>query len=389
MTRNRTTLVFVGIGIATAAAHIGNNFTTYLIGGLIDRFDFTPVQMGAWSMAETLAYAASMFLIAPRVASLSPRYLLMAAGLLVTGAQLWSAGLSHYAPLLAGRVATGVGFGLANTALNLAAGRTDSPARSLSIGIAVQTFLYALINIGLPMVGAKFGVAGMFCALAVLSALFTLPAIGLPAAPEKHPVKVGRKPADIGGDGWRVLIAMALFTFGSLAIWPFMERAAHAIGLSAVTYGRYQSIATIASMLGNLGLAAVSARLSRTMPLVGAVLVCGLSCAALTTVAEGWAFALALVIFNASWFVSYPLLMGIGYFVDRSGRLAVMSSAIWLLMMSLGSLGTGIAAQLLRGYQPVGPMGFIICLGAIVVIWPLARRLDADARVEVADEGSR
>jgi hypothetical protein len=133
----------------------------------------------------------------------------------------------------------------------------------------------------------------------------------------------------------------------------------------------------------------VNARLSRTLPLVGAVLVCGLSCAALTTVAEGWAFALALVIFNVSWFVSYPLLMGIGYFVDRSGRLAVMSSAVWLLMMSLGSLATGIAAQLLRGYQPVGPMGFIICLGAIVVIWPLARRLDADARVEVADESAR
>jgi hypothetical protein len=175
------TKALVGIGIATAAAHIGNNFTTYLLGGLMDRFAFTPVQMGAWSMTETLAYAVSMFLIAPRVASLSPRYLLLTAGLLVTGAQLWSAGLGRYAPLLVGRVGTGIGFGLANTALNLAAGRTDSPARALSIGIAVQTFLYALINIVLPMIGAKFGVAGMFQALAMLSALFTLAAVWLPA----------------------------------------------------------------------------------------------------------------------------------------------------------------------------------------------------------------
>ncbi len=378
--RNRTTLVFIGIGMATAAAHIGNNFTTYLIGGLIDRFDFTPVQMGAWSMVETLAYAASMFLIAPRVASLSPRLLLIVAGLLVTVAQVGSAGLSQYVPLLIGRVATGVGFGLANTALNLAAGRTDSPARALSLGIAVQTLLYALINIGLPMVGARFGVAGMFCALAALSALFTLPAVWLPAAPVEQLAKNPRQSAHIGADGGRVLISMALFTFGSLAIWPFMERAAHAIGLSAVTYGRYQSLATIASMLSNLGLAAVSARLSRTLPLVAALSVCGLSCAALTTVTEGWAFALALLVFNASWFISYPLLMGIGYGVDPSGRLAVMSSAVWLLMMSLGSLATGVTAQLLRGYQPVGPMGFILCVGAILVIWPLARRLDEHAR---------
>ena len=49
-------------------------------------------------------------------------------------------------------------------------------------------------------------------------------------------------------------------------------------------------------------------------------------------------------------------------------------------MMSLGSLATGITAQLLGGYQLVGPMGFVICLGAIVVIWPLARRLDASER---------
>jgi hypothetical protein len=374
---NRAVLVFVGIGLATAAAHIGNNFTTYLIGGLIDRFDFTPVQMGAWSMTETLAYGASMFLIAPTVVSFSPRRLLIAAGLLVTCAQLGSANLTLYAPLLAGRIATGVGFGLANTALNLAAGRTESPARALSIGIAVQTVLYALVNIGLPMVGARFGVAGMFCALAALSALFTAAAIWLPAAPQINAAQVTPQPMALGSDGWRVLVSMALFTFGSLAIWPFMERAAHGIGLSAVTYGRYQSIATIASMLGNLGLAAVGVRAPRAVPLAVAVLVCGLSCAALTTVTEGWLFALALVIFNASWFISYPLLMGIGYGVDRSGRLAVMSSGIWLLMMSLGSLATGITAQLLRGYQPIGPMGFIACVGAIMVIWPLARRIDA------------
>jgi len=49
---------------ATGAAHIGNNFTTYLVGGLIDRYGFTPIQLGAWSMAETLAYAAAMFLVA-------------------------------------------------------------------------------------------------------------------------------------------------------------------------------------------------------------------------------------------------------------------------------------------------------------------------------------
>ena len=375
----------LGIGAATAAAHIGNNFTTYLIGGLIDRFGFTTVQMGAWSMAETLAYAAAMFLIAPRVASLSPRLLMILAGVLVTVAQLGSAALVSFAPLFLGRLMTGFGFGLANTALNLAAGRHKHPARAISVGIAVQTLLYALINIGLPMVGARFGVAGMFGALAVLSALFTLAAGWLPS---------GRaKPIDgasvlgtvrLGADGWQVLAAMALFTYGSLAIWPFMERAAHSIGIPAVTFGRYQSVATLVSALGNLALAAIAARLRVSWSLILAIIICASACAALTTVSSGAAFAWALIAFNASWFICYPLLLGIAYSVDGAGRLAVLSSAIWLLMMSLGSLSTGVLAQWLGGYQLVGPIGMVFCMGAAATIWPLARRLDHRRRTAMA-----
>jgi len=372
--RGAVPLMVLGLGMATAAAHLGNNFTTFLIGGLIDRFGFTPIQMGAWSMAETLAYAAAMFVIAPRVAHLSPRSLMVASGVLVSAAQFLSASLASYGPLFVCRIGTGVGFGLANTALNLAAGRTAAPARAISAGIAIQTMLYALVNIGLPMIGARFGVGGMFSALAALSAALTLSAVALPSRPivpaSPEPVVTGT----ITSDGWRVLIAMGLFTFGSLEIWPFIERAAHAIGISAVTYGRYQSIATVMSMLGNLALAATNIR-RRAGPLVVASLViCSAATAALTTATSGTAFAVALIVYNASWFVSYPLLLGISYGVDSTGRLAVICSAVWLLMMSLGSLATGVAAQLLGAYRTVGPIGMLICLGAIAVIWPLAGR---------------
>jgi hypothetical protein len=63
----------IGIGAASTAAHLGNNFTTYLIGGLMDRFGFTPTAMGAWNMAETLSYAAAMFLVAPRARAMDAR----------------------------------------------------------------------------------------------------------------------------------------------------------------------------------------------------------------------------------------------------------------------------------------------------------------------------
>lgn len=376
--QERSFRLFLGIGAATAAAHIGNNFTTYLIGGLIDRYGFSPIQMGAWSMTETLAYAGAMFLVAPRVATLSPRRLLLVASLLIVLAQLLSAGLASFTPLLLGRIATGLGFGLANTALNLAATRTEHPARAISIGIACQTLLYAAINIVLPIIGVRWGVGGMFTALGGLSALFALAARLLPSAPAPAQQTAENSPPALGRDGVRVLAAMALFTFGSLAIWPFMERAAHAIAIPATLFGRYQSLATLASAFGNLALAAWVSKTCRSRPLAIALLSCGVACAALTTAASPWVFGLALIAYNASWFVTYPLLLGAAYAVDASGRLAVLCSAVWLAMMSLGSLVTGIIAQVFGGYFAVGPMGLVFCVSALAIIWPLVRRTDEE-----------
>ena len=379
------TMVVIGIGAATGAAHIGNNFTTYLVGGLIDRYGFTPIQMGAWSMAETLAYAAAMFLVAPRAQAVSARTIGLVATIIVVVAQLLSATTPVYALLLAGRVATGFGFGLLNSAVNLAAGRTAYPARAISAGIAFQTSLFAAVNIGLPMVGASYGVDGMFTALGGLSAILGLGTLLLPKADGlKHGKTATNAPvAPIGRDGWRVLTAMALFAFGSLAIWPFMERAAHAIGLSATTFGQYQSAATLLSALGNLGLVAVVARLPRTWPMALALGSCGVACALLTTVTIPPAFAAALIVFNVSWFIAYPLLLGLAYSTDPTGRLAVMTTGTWLLSQSFGSLGAGIIAQTFGGYSAIGPLGLGACLLAIATAWPSARKFDGERQAAV------
>ncbi len=372
-------LMMVGIGAATGAAHIGNNFTTYLVGGLIDRYAFTPIQMGAWSMAETLAYAAAMFVVAPRAQTVSARTLGLLATLIVVVAQVGSMATGLYPLLMIGRLAAGLGFGLMNSAVNLAAGQTSHPARAISAGIAFQTILFAAVNIGLPLLGVRYGVGGMFAGLAILSALLGLGAFLLPgqrATPDATMEQAPRPP--IGAEGWRILVAMAFFAFGSLAIWPFMERAAHAIGLSATSFGQYQSMATILSAVGNMALFALAARLTRAWPLTLALGTCGAACALLTTVASAPAFATALILYNVSWFITYPLLLGLAYSTEKTGRLAVMTTGTWLLSQSFGSLGAGVIGQAFGGYWPIGPLGLGACLVAILIVWPVARRLDYD-----------
>ncbi|WP_246611046.1 MFS transporter [Aquisediminimonas profunda] len=367
----------IGIGAATGAAHIGNNFTTYLVGGLIDRFGFLPSQMGAWNMAETLSYAAAMFLVAPRSRSMDARMLAVLATALVCLAQVVSAHTGTFALLFAGRIGTGFGFGIMNSAVNLAAGRTEHPARWISLGITVQTILYSVVSIGLPMIGKSFGVSGMFLALAGLSMSLGLLAMFLPGGVD--PVAGSDDPksgAGVGAEGQRVLIAMALFAFGSLAIWPFIERTAHAIGIPATRFGQFQSMAVLASALSNAILAAVIKRLPRTWPLVAALGGCGLTCVLLTTVGSEFAFAGAFIAYMISWFLTYPLLLGLAYAHDSSGRLAVMTTGTWLLSQSFGSLVAGYVAQSFGGYTPIGPLGGVFCIMAIAIAVPVARRLD-------------
>lgn len=368
----------LGIGAATAAAHLGNNFSTYLVGGLIDRYGFGPVAMGAWSMTETLAYAAAMFLIAPRAASLAPRPLALIASALVIAAQAASAELSTVGPLLAGRVGTGLGFGLLNVAVNLAAARMAHPARAISAGIAIQTLLYAALNLGLPLVGVRFGVGGMFLALAGVSVLLAAATQLLPVGRSTTASEedASHRPTGAPRQGRSILAAMALFSFGSLAIWPFMERAAHAIGMSAVAFGQAQSLATLLSAGGNFALAVFAKRLSSTVPLTIALLACGTACALLTTVDVPWQFVVSLILYNVSWFITYPLVLGLSYATDPSGRLSVWTSGTWLLFESFGSLAAGGMAQALGNYVLVGWLGLIACLLASGIAFPVCRRLD-------------
>ncbi|PTR10923.1 MULTISPECIES: MFS transporter [unclassified Novosphingobium] len=368
----RPALSLAAIGAGTAAAHIGNNFTTFLVGGLIDAYGFTAGAMGLFAMLETLAYGAAMLGVARWGSRLAPRWLALGSTVLVVAAQALS-GLGGVLPLLlAGRLATGFGFGVMNGAVNLAAGRTAHPARAISVGIACQTVLFALVNIALPQVAARHGLMAMFGALAGLSLLLGLGTLALPATALPKPAGA-RAQRPISPAGWRLLLAMGLFAGGSLSIWPFMERAAHAIGLPATTFGWFQSLATITSALGNAALAVAITRLPRRALLGGGLIACALSCALLTTAGIAWVFAVALVVFNASWFIAYPMLLGLAYDQEPDGRLAVMMTATWLLAQSVGALGAGLLADATGSFAGVGLVGFAGCALALGLAMPLAR----------------
>jgi len=351
-----------------AAAHLGINYTPYLVGGLIDKFSFGPASMGVFATAETLAFAIAMFVFAPRAQTFRPRQMALIASGVIALVQVGSAMTAILPLLILGRVATGFGYGMLNTAVNVAAARTGQPARAISVGISLQVLVFMVMNLTIPQIGAWGGVGAMFIALGIISG-----ALALGMLPLTNTTETGNETADeavppIAPGGWPVLAAMALFAFGTMAIWPFMERAAHAIGLPATAFGRYQSLSNLLSSLGNFALTILLARGLKRGLLEVALLVCGINCALLTTVNSQAVFAVALQLYNVSWYIVYPLLLGLAYTHDPHGRLAVRTTGTWLVAQSAGSLAAGFVAQATKGYGLVGCLGMITCAMAVVIV---------------------
>jgi len=361
--------ICLGIAAASGAAHLGINYTPFLVGGLIDRYGFGPARMGVFATAETLAFACAMFLFAPRAGGFRPRRMALIASALIAGVQVASSLTGVFALLLIGRVATGFGYGMLNTAVNVAAGRTSQPARAISVGISLQVLLFTVMNLTIPMIGAAGGVGAMFIALGMISGTLALGMLPLPDTAETQRKGIPERIVPpIAPGGWPVLAAMALFAFGTMAIWPFMERAAHAIGLPATTFGRYQGISTLLSSAGNFALTMVLARGPRRGLLEVALMTCGVMCAVLTTVNSQLVFAIALPLYNVSWYITYPLILGLAYAHDPHGRLAVRTTGTWLVAQSAGSLAAGFVAQATSGYGLVGCLGLGTCAVAVVIV---------------------
>ncbi len=372
----------LGIAAASGAAHLGINYTPYLVGGLIDRYGFGPAAMGVFATAETLAFAIAMFAFAPRANRFRPRRMAMIASAAIAGVQVLSALTAIYPLLLLGRLVTGFGYGMLNTAVNVAAGRTAQPARAISVGISLQVVLFAVMNWTIPSIGAYGGVGAMFIALGMISATLALGMVPLPDNAGTSGAEQAQAMPPMAPGGWPVLAAMALFAFGTMAIWPFMERAAHAIALPATTYGLYQGLAMALSALGNFGLTLLLARGPRRGLLEAALMTCGTMCAVLTTVNSQAVFAVALQLYNVSWYITYPLLLGLAYKHDPYGRLAVRTTGTWLVAQSAGSLAAGFVAQATAGYGLVGCLGMGTCAMAVgIVIWFQRKKSEPVAKV--------
>jgi len=368
------------LGAIDSAAHSSNTLAPFVVGAIIGELHFAPSRMGVWSTVETLCYAFAMFVLAPRVARLSLPHVAAGAALLTAAAQIFSGFTDSYMVLLLLRVGTGLGFGILNTALNTYAARTRTPDRAVSVAMAIQTALFTGMGFLMPIAGVVAGRKGMFVTLGLL-VLALLPFMLL--APRSTGLSNNEaKGTEKNNLPWPpryqvvlLLGTMALFTFGTLSVWPFTDRLGLSVGITSKGYGELNSVSCFLGFFGSISVEWLRTKFGRTVPTVFFILVSGMACVAQSAPPNAQWFVVGFVVNYVLWFIVYPFLIGTACAVDPAGRLASLCTATWLVSQSLGNVIAGVMGDSGR-YWMAGIMALICCVIASALFVMVTRSLE-------------
>lgn len=353
-----------------------------LVGAAADQFHVGPRELGLLASSDLVGITVASLLAPLWVRRVDWRRAGLAALVLVAAGNFASAFAPSLTALLALRVATGLGEGMASGLALVILSDTRHPDRAFALAVAAPILVGLLAFQAMPPLAAAWGYDGVVLALAALAALFALlmpalPARGRPVEPR------GTGAARTGGPRWLVataLVAALLYHVGLGAVWAFVERMGVAAGFAPAAIGATLGIAVVFGLAGASLAAIVGVRYGRLWPI--ALAVAG-QCAALLLLREPMThagFAVAACAFQFLWLLSVPYQLGIIAQADAGGRLFVLALAFQAGGVALGPM-IGGALLGAEGFGPVRALTAATLLASLVLYVPvvraLARREDA------------
>ncbi|MFT8419361.1 MAG: hypothetical protein ABF636_11120 [Acetobacter sp.] len=358
-------VVLAAISAVDCAAHSMNSLGPFAVGELLRSGQFSLMQAGVWSSVEMLAYAIAMTGLAPFSAHIRLRNVALYAALGLVLAQAGSAFAAGLWPLLGLRVLSGGSLGALNAVVNIGASRLDRPVFVLAFVMVVQTVVFSLASLFLPHASAWAGQKGVFAALAGLVVLLLPFMLLLPNTGAPHHGAAQHEPhsAPTGTPHTWALLAVLLYTGGSLAVWPFTERIGASVGLAASSFGVLSAIANSVGLVVCL-VTAVRSRKHGVCPLlVPAILLIGGVCVVQACPPTRLLFCGAFVLNYAVWFFIYPSLVGLTCLVDPTGKLAARAGGAWMFSQAATTLFA--SATQTNGLSIwAGVFSLVLCTGA-------------------------
>jgi predicted MFS family arabinose efflux permease len=369
-------LLWAGVAAITVAL-LGGNALPLLVGAVVEGTGLDEAQASFMGGVEAGAMAMSTLLLAPRMAALSRRSLALAGALVVAsafGASVFASGFAAWTVL---RGVAGVGEGCVLAAFNAAVASCVDPDRFYARVAVFASLVAAVLLAGIPYPTARWAHQGAFAtvaAVAVLSMPLLLWLPGIPMPDMKRPA---------AGAGWgrggrvlAVLLAVGVINVGQGAVWAFGERIGNHVQMSADSIGLTLGVATIAGISGGALAARLGTRFGRTAPVLGGLVLLGLSGAAVAASTNAAQFVGAQIAFGCTFLFATPYFMGTAAALDVQGRVAAAAGGTSLLGAAIGPVAAGSMVAW-GSYPALAWLMLFVTLVAVILVWPVVRRLDA------------
>jgi MFS family permease len=333
-----------------------------LVGVLKQGYAFDDAQLGYLSSADlagmTLGSAIGAKVVSRTGIQRGTRWGL----LLAAFANLASAPVGAFWPLLGLRGLAGIGAGLVVAICYVVLGRSKQVDRNFSFYLICQLLFCAVALQWMPALSAAIGVPGMFTLLAAFFAASLLTVGKLPA------FEVGPAPASPGESAstgfaaWMGLAGTLIYFVALSAVWAYFELIGEHGGVTPQMAASGLALSTLVGLLGPGAAALLGGRFGRLGPSVAGVAVGLFSLQLLSVVPLGPVrFTCAACLFNIAWNFTVPFLFGTLSVVDRSGRAVGWAAPISFAGFSLGPV---VAAMLLSA----GSFALVLAFSAAVSV---------------------
>lgn len=315
------------------------------------------------------AYAFAAIAVAPWLGRVpSRRIALLCCGLVVAG-NLLSASSTLLTTLVAGRIVTGLGEGLAAATAAALLARTADPSRAFARAFVAVVVMTVAIYVLLPpfFAGAD---ARYLLALLALAPVVWLPALAtLPrgASTTLAPVTT-RTGGSLGVPAVLVCVAATTVSIAGNAPWVYLERIAAALRMDPVTFGWMVSLSAVLAIAGPLAAWALGDRSRATGPIAaGCVLVAGGAFLA-THAPAPFPYAFGFAISSAALLFVTPAMLSLAARVDLTGRAAGAARGFHALGSTLAPAIAGFVVGSTGGYRAIGWVSLAMGVLAIALL---------------------
>lgn len=388
--------------VSLAAIGVIGNLAPFImpviVGGVVDHLGVSLAEAGYVAFADMFGLGVGALVWSRLISSANWRnYGLLAVTLVVAG-NVACTMISSLPPLMAARVAVGLGSGLLLAIGNSGLTMTRDPDRTIGIVTVVAMLSASLALFVFPLLVAAQGVDAMFYAMAAATAIAGLGVFGMPrrspkaADPDGHAERDLEASADatitstgtgitrmgvtrmgVTRTGVVALVGVFLFFVGAIVFWVYVERLGNDAGFSVETIASVLGVSHLFGALGAITPAVLSTRLgNRMIPItfcIGLAFVVSILMAADPGVAV---FAFAACAFIFAWDCFYPYMMGLLITIDPSGRLVSNGLAVQTVGKAVGPAVAG-ALILQIGFTGVYALCALLFVLSLIAFWtPIA-----------------